>query len=138
MYTCENLLVTYIQQSYLKRKEIRNKMRSSKKEKIEINRILESIEGRLDKRLIKITVDVVMNAKWSQEVERDLYKKNIEHIPEKATDAVLLGSHIGQIYQVSLDFAKKLEIKLKPLERAILKEFVFFLVLLRTEKEQKQ
>jgi len=112
-------------------------MRYSKKEKIEMNWILESIEGRLDKRLIKITMDVVMNAKWSQEVERDLYKKNIEHIPENATDAVLLGSHIGQIYQVSLESARKLGISLRPLERAILREFVFFLVLLRTEKEQK-
>lgn len=109
----------------------------SDNEKIELSRILELVEGRLDKRLIKLTVDVVMNTKWSQNIEKNLYKINIERIPQKAVDAMLLGSHVGQIYQVSLDFAKKLEINLKPLEKEILKELVFFLVVFRTEKEQK-
>ena len=110
----------------------------SENERIEINRILESIKGRLDKRLIKLTMDVVMNTKWSQENERDLYKKNIDRIPKDSIDGVLMGSHIGQIYQVSLDFAKKLELELKPLQKSILKEFVFFLVLLRTEREDNK
>ena len=89
----------------------------SDNEKIELSRILELVDGRLDKRLIKLTVDVVMNTKWSQNIEKNLYKINIERIPQKAVDAMLLGSHVGQIYQVSLGFAKKLEINLKPLEK---------------------
>jgi len=108
----------------------------SEREKIEISRILESIEGKIDKRLIKLTMEVIMNTRWSQEVEENLYRKNIEMIPQKSIDSVLLGSHIGQIFQVSLDFAKKLEIHLKPLQKSILREFIFFLVLIRTEKER--
>ncbi|MDH3192064.1 MAG: hypothetical protein OEM18_05210 [Nitrosopumilus sp.] len=108
----------------------------SEKEKIEISRILESIQGRLDKRLIKLTMDLVMKTKWTQESERELYKKNIKRIPEKSIESVLMGSHIGQIYQVTLDFVKKMGFELKPLQKNILKEFIFFLVLLRTEKEQ--
>lgn len=110
----------------------------SERERIEISRILESIEGKLDKRLIKLTMDVIMNTKWSQEVEENLYRKNKDMIPQKAVDAVLLGSHIGQIYQVSLDFTKKLKISLKPLQKSILREFIFFLVLIRTEREQNK
>ena len=109
----------------------------SEKEKIEINRILESIEGKIDKRLIKLTMDLIMNTRWTQDVEENLYQKNKEVIPQKAVDAVLLGSHIGQIYQVSLDFAKKLNVDLKSLQKSILREFIFFLVLIRTEREQK-
>jgi len=110
----------------------------SERERIEISRILESIEGKLDKRLIKLTMDVIMNTKWSQKVEENLYRKNKDMIPQKAVDAVLLGSHIGQIYQVSLDFTKKLKISLKPLQKSILREFIFFLVLIRTEREQNK
>ncbi len=78
----------------------------SEKERIETSRILESLEGRLDKRLIKLTMDLVMNTKWSQENEKELYKRNIDRIPKKSLEGILMGSHIGQIYQVSLDFAK--------------------------------
>lgn len=130
-----------ILQSSLKRmkNQRKNGMNSiSERERIEISRILESIEGKLDKRLIKLTMDVIMNTKWSQEVEENLYRKNKDMIPQKAVDAVLLGSHIGQIYQVSLDFTKKLKISLKPLQKSILREFIFFLVLIRTEREQNK
>lgn len=130
-----------ILQSSLKKmkNQRKNGMNSiSERERIEISRILESIEGKLDKRLIKLTMDVIMNTKWSQEVEENLYRKNKDMIPQKAVDAVLLGSHIGQIYQVSLDFTKKLKISLKPLQKSILREFIFFLVLIRTEREQNK
>lgn len=110
----------------------------SEKERIEVSRVLESIKGRLDKRLIKLIMDLVMTTKWSQENERELYKKNIDRIPKKSIDGILMGSHIGQIYQVSLDFAKKLEFELKPIQKSILKEFIFFLVLLRTERENNR
>ena len=113
-------------------------MNYSEREKIEINRILGSIEGKIDSRLTKLTMDVVMNTRWSQEPEENLYKKNIDVIPHKSVDAMLLGSHVGQIYQVALDFAKKLEINLNSLQKSILREFVFFMVLIRTEKEQRK
>lgn len=110
----------------------------SEKERIETSRILESLKGRLDKRLIKLTMDLVMNTKWSQENEKELYKRNIDRIPKRSLEGMLMGSHIGQIYQVSLDFAKKLELDLKPIQKSILKEFIFFLVLLRTERENNR
>ena len=108
-------------------------MNEQEKNIIEINRILESIKGKIDARLIKLTVDVIMKTKWSHVAEKELYKKNIEKIPQRAIDAILLGSHIGQIYQISLDFAKKLEIELKPIQKNMLKEMIFFLVTIRTE-----
>ena len=58
----------------------------SEKERIEISRILESLKGRLDKRLIKLTMDLVMNTKWSQENEKELYKRNIDQIPKKSLE----------------------------------------------------
>ena len=58
-------------------------------------------------------MDLVMNTKWSQENEKELYRRNIDRIPKKSLEGILMGSPIGQIYQVSLDFAKKLELDLK-------------------------
>lgn len=107
----------------------------TEKEKIEINRMLESIKGRIDTKLVKLIMELTMKTNWSQDIERDLYKKNIERIPGKQVDAVLIGSHVGQIYQIALDFAKKFEINLKPLQKNILREFVVFMVLLRTDKK---
>lgn len=107
----------------------------TEKEKLEISRILDSIKGRIDDKMIKLIMDLVMNTNWSQEVEKDLYKKNIERIPGKQIDAVLIGSHVGQIYQISLDFAKKFDIKLKPIQKNIIREFIFFMVLLRTDRK---
>lgn len=108
----------------------------TEKEKVEVNKILESIKGRLDKRLIKLIIDLVMKTNWSQEIEKDLYRKNSDRIPKKAVDAVLIGSHVGQIYQISLEYAKKFEIQLKPIQKNILREFVFFMVLLRTDRQK--
>ncbi len=106
----------------------------TQQDKIEISKILASIEGRLDKRLIKLTMDLILKTSWTKSVAINLYKNNVNNIPDKALNAFLLGSHFGQIYQISLDFAKKLELSLSPNQKNILREFVFFLVLLRTEK----
>ena len=108
------------------------------KDEREINNIVQSVKGRLDERLIKLIVDVIMKTKWSQNVERNLYKMNIEKIPHRSVDSVLLGSHIGQIYQVSLNFAKKMNIELKPIQKEILREFIFFLVIIRTERSNRR
>ncbi len=106
----------------------------TQQDKIEISKILASIEGRLDKRLIKLTMDLILKTIWTKSGTINLYKNNINNIPDKSLNAFLLGSHFGQIYQISLDFAKKLELSLSPNQKNILREFVFFLVLLRTEK----
>lgn len=106
----------------------------TQQDKIEISKILASIEGRLDKRLIKLTMDLILKTSWTKSVAINLYKNNVNNIPDKSLNAFLLGSHFGQIYQISLDFAKKLELSLSPNQKNILREFVFFLVLLRTEK----
>lgn len=105
-------------------------------EKVEISKMLDSVKGRIDDRLIKLVMDLAMKTNWSQDTEKNLYKKNSERIPGKRVEAVLIGSHIGQIYQVSLDFAKKFDINLKPLQKSILRELIFFMVLLRTEREK--
>lgn len=106
----------------------------TQQDKIEISKILALIEGRLDKRLIKLTMDLILKTSWTKNVAINLYKNNVNNIPDKSLNAFLLGSHFGQIYQISLDFAKKLELSLSPNQKNILREFVFFLVLLRTEK----
>ena len=106
----------------------------TQQDKIEISKILASIEGRLDKRLVKLTMDLILKTSWTKSVAINLYKNNVNNIPDKSLNAFLLGSHFGQIYQISLDFAKKLELSLSPNQKNILREFVFFLVLLRIEK----
>ena len=106
----------------------------TQQDKIEISKILASIEGRLDEKLVKLTMDLILKTTWTKSVAINLYKNNVNNIPDKSLNAFLLGSHFGQIYQISLDFAKKLELSLTPNQKNILREFVFFLVLLRTEK----
>jgi len=106
----------------------------TQQDKIEISKILASIEGRLDEKLVKLTMDLILKTNWTKSVAINLYKNNVNNIPGKSLNAFLLGSHFGQIYQISLDFAKKLELSLTPNQKNILREFVFFLVLLRTEK----
>ena len=108
------------------------------KDEKEINNILQSVKGRLNEKLIKLTVEVIMKTKWSQSIEKELYKKNIDKIPNRSVEGVLLGSHIGQIYQISLDFAKKLDIELKPIQKDMLREIVFFLVTIRTERNKRR
>ena len=95
----------------------------TQQDKIEISKILASIEGRLDKRLVKLTMDLILKTSWTKSVAINLYKNNVDNIPDKSLNAFLLGSHFGQIYQISLDFAKKLELSLSPNQKNILREF---------------
>jgi len=112
-------------------------MNNVKQNKIEIQKILNSIEGRLDERLIKLTMDLILKTSWPKNVAINLYKNNLNSIPDKSLNAFVVGSHFGQIYQISLDFSKKLELSLTPNQKNMLREFVFFLVLLRAENQDK-
>jgi hypothetical protein len=103
----------------------------NKLDKIECDKILYSIEGKLDKRLIRLTTDLIFKTNWTNNIVINLYKKNIKEIPDKSLNAFLLGSHLGQIYQISLELAKKLGLPLSHNQKNILREFIFFLVLLR-------
>ena len=103
----------------------------NKLDKIEFDKILYSIEGKLDKRLIRLTTDLIFKTNWTNNIAINMYKKNIKEIPDKSLNAFLLGSHLGQIYQISLELAKKLGLSLSHNQKNILREFIFFLVLLR-------
>jgi hypothetical protein len=103
----------------------------NKPDKIEFDKILYSIEGKLDKRLIRLTTDLIFKTNWTNNIAINMYKKNIKEIPDKSLNALLLGSHLGQIYQISLELAKKLGLSLSHNQKNILREFIFFLVLLR-------
>ena len=111
----------------------------SKNDKIQLSRILESIQGRLDGNLIKLVTDFIFKTrvKTSKEDFR-LFSINIDRIPEKSLDSFSLGSFFGQTYQISLDFAKKMNLKLDVNQKRILKEFVFFLILFRSETELRR
>ena len=109
----------------------------SKQNKIEIHKILTSIEGKLDERLIKLTMDLILKTTWTKNIALNLYKSNLKNIPDRALNAFILGSHFGQIYQISLDFSKKLELSLTPNQKNILREFVFFLVVLSAENQKE-
>lgn len=106
----------------------------NQEDRIEINKILESIEGRLDTNLIRLTMELILKTNWTKSMAINLFKHNISNIPDKSLNAFLLGSHFGQIYQISLNLAKKLELSLSSNQKNILREFVFFLVLLRSKK----
>lgn len=109
----------------------------NKQDKIEFDKILYSIEGKLDEKLIRLMLDLIFKTNWINTNATNLYKNNIKEIPDKSLDAFILGSHLGQIYQITLELSKKLELKLSHNQKNILREFIFFLVLLR-QKNQKQ
>jgi len=109
----------------------------NKQDKIEFDKILYSIEGKLDEKLIRLMLDLIFKTNWINTNATNLYKNNIKEIPDKSLDAFILGSHLGQIYQITLELSKKLELTLSHNQKNILREFIFFLVLLR-QKNQKQ
>ncbi len=108
----------------------------NKLDQIEIDKILYSIEGKLDEKLIRLTTDLIFKTNWINNNATNLYKNNLKEIPDKSLDAFILGSHLGQIYQVSLELSKKLELTLSHNQKNILREFIFFLVIIR-HKNQK-
>lgn len=109
----------------------------NKQDKIELDKILYSIEGKLDEELIRLMLDLIFKTNWTNTNATNLYKNNIKEIPDKSLEAFILGSHLGQIYQISLELSKKLELTLSHNQKNILREFILFLILLR-QKNQNQ
>jgi len=108
----------------------------SEDDKTEFNRILESINGRLDKKLIKLTMDLIFKTRVKVGKEdHHLFSSNIDKIPAQSLEAFSAGSFFGQTYQISLDIANKMDLKLKGDQKRILREFVLFIVLFKLEKE---
>lgn len=127
--------------NYQTKKESRSRLvkvmtKLNKPDKIEMDKILYSIEGKLDEKLIRLTSDLIFKTNWTNVNATNLYKNNIKEIPDKSLDAFILGSHLGQIYQISLELSKKLELTLSYNQKNILREFILFMVLLR-HKNQK-
>lgn len=127
--------------NYQTKKESRSRLvkvmtKLNKPDKIEMDKSLYSIEGKLDEKLIRLTSDLIFKTNWTNVNATNLYKNNIKEIPDKSLDAFILGSHLGQIYQISLELSKKLELTLSHNQKNILREFILFMVLLR-HKNQK-
>lgn len=127
--------------NYQTKKESRSRLvkvmtKLNKPDKIEMDKILYSIEGKLDEKLIRLTSDLIFKTNWTNVNATNLYKNNIKEIPDKSLEAFILGSHLGQIYQISLELSKKLELTLSHNQKNILREFILFMVLLR-HKNQK-
>jgi len=109
----------------------------SKNDKNEINRVLDSVQGRLDEKLVKLTIELIFKTRIKTGREDNhLFSVNIDKIPTRSIEAFSLGSFFGQTYQISLDIAKKMDIKLKIEQKRILREFVLFIVLFKFEKEK--
>ena len=108
----------------------------SKKDKTELSKILNSVQGRLDEKLIKLTAGLVFKTrvKIGKEDLR-LFSTNKENIPSNPIEAFSIGSFFGQTYQISLDIAHKMDLKLNLEQKRILREFVLFIVLFKFEKE---
>lgn len=110
----------------------------SKNDKIELSRMLEEVQGRLDKDLVKLVMDLVFKNRVSTKKEdRYLFSSNVEKIPDKSIESFSVGSFFGQTYQIGIDLAKKMELKLDANQKRILREFTFFLVLFKFEKESR-
>jgi plasmid maintenance system antidote protein VapI len=108
----------------------------NKDDKIEINRILESVKGRIDQKLCKLIMDLIFQNKVGIKKEDErLFSTNQERIPDSLMEAFSLGSFFGQTYQIGMDLAKKLDLKLDSNQKRILREFTLFLVLFKFEKE---
>ena len=82
----------------------------TQQDKIEISKILASIEGRLDKRLIKLTMDLILKTRWTKNIAINLYKNNINDIPDKSLNVFpirkLFWTNIPNIFR----FCQKIRI----------------------------
>lgn len=108
----------------------------SQEDKVELNRILNSVQGRLDEKLIKLTIGLIF--KTRVKIGKDdlrLFSTNKENIPVNPIEAFSLGSFFGQTYQIALDIANKMNLKLNFEQKRILREFVLFIILFKFEKE---
>ena len=108
----------------------------SKEDKIELSRILESIQGTIDNDLSKLMMDLIFKTRIKIKKEDFiLFSTNSSKIPDNSLEAFSLGSFFGQTFQISLDLAKKMNLKLDAYQKRILREFIFFIVLFKFEKE---
>ena len=108
----------------------------SKDDKIQLSRIYESVQGRIDKKLIRLIMDFIFGTKVkTRKEDLRLFSANIGKIPDKSLESFSLGASCGQAYQISLNLATKMNLKLNLEQKRILREFVFFLVLFKFEKE---
>lgn len=108
----------------------------SKDDKVQLSRIFESIEGRVDKKLIKLIMDFIFGTKIkTRKDDYRLFSANLNKIPDKSIESFSLGDFFGQAYQISLNFAVKMNIKLNIEQKRLLREYVFFLILFKFEKE---
>ncbi|MFZ8923062.1 MAG: hypothetical protein ACO2Y5_08875 [Nitrosopumilaceae archaeon] len=108
----------------------------TKDDKIEINRILESVKGRIDEQLCKLIMDLVFQNKVRiKKEDKYLYSANENRIPDSSIEAFSLGGFFGQTYQIALDLARKMDLKLDGNQKRVLREFTFFLVLFKFGKE---
>lgn len=113
-------------------------MELSKNDKIDLSRILEGVQGRIDNKLLKFVMDLVFKTRVSiKKEDQFLFSSNIEKIPDKSLDSFSIGSFFGQTYQIGLDLAKKMDVKLDTSQKRLLREFIFFLVLFKFEKESE-
>ena len=105
-------------------------------DKIEINRIFESIKGRIDQKLCKVIMNLVFqNQVRMKKEDEKLFNTNKEKIPHRSLEAFSLGGFFGQTYQIGLELSKKMDLQLDRNQKRIFREFTLFLVLLKFEKE---
>ena len=80
---------------------------------------------------------VFKNRVSTKKEDRYLFSSNVEKIPDKSIESFSVGSFFGQTYQIGIDLAKRMELKLDVNQKRILREFTFFLVLFKFEKESR-
>ena len=113
-------------------------MELSKEEKIELNKIVQSFQGRLDEDLMRLVTNLIFKTRISTTKEDyELFSLNSENIPDKSIESFSIGGFFGQAFQIGLDLAKKMELKLGPNQKRLLREYIFFIVLFKYEKESK-
>jgi hypothetical protein len=111
----------------------------SKDDKVQLSRIFESVQGRIDEKLLKLIMDFIFGTKVkTRKDDFRLFSSNLNKIPDKSIESFSLGDFFGQAYQISLNFATKMNLKLNVEQKRLLREYVFFLVLFKFEKESNK